>query len=190
MNYNIPNILTYFRLAAIPFFLWAFLAQWYLVAFLLFLCAGGSDLIDGYIARRLNQRTKTGAILDPLADKLLMAVTYLLLATVHIIPWWFVILIFAKDLLIVGGLGILRLSKVEIRYAPVFWSKATTLFLILIGTMALLDLVVPGVAIGVYPLGDFVFGGIFITTGLIVITMLQYVSRGIELLQTRAPSSV
>jgi cardiolipin synthase (CMP-forming) len=186
MKYNVANLLTYFRLAVIPFFLAAFLGDWYGTAFTLFVLAGVSDLVDGYIARRFNQHSKMGAVLDPIADKLLMAATYICLMIQAVIPAWFVILMLGKDLFILSGLGYLKLRKIDFEYAPVFWSKATTLFLILIGTMALLDLAYPGASFFVSPVGDFVFGGIFVTTVLMLVTILEYLRRGLEILNRKA----
>jgi cardiolipin synthase (CMP-forming) len=182
---NTANILTFFRLLAVPLFCWTFFKAQYGAAFTLFLFAGISDLVDGYIARRFNQRTKLGAMLDPIADKLLMVSTFLGLATIAIVPWWFVVVMVGKDLLIITGIGLLKLTKTPFQYRAAFWSKATTLCLIVLGTLALLDLVFPNVTIGVYPVADFVFGGIFVTAGLMVITTLIYLQRGLDLASRR-----
>ncbi|MBI4237354.1 MAG: CDP-alcohol phosphatidyltransferase family protein [Deltaproteobacteria bacterium] len=183
---TLPNLLTYFRLAAVPFLILAFVQQWYLVALILFCLAGGTDLIDGYIARRFNQRSRLGAILDPIADKLLMAVSFIGLATVpggKIIPIWFVVLVLGKDLFIIAGIGYFLWRKVPIEYGAVFWSKVTTLLLLVIGGLALIDLTFPGVAIIGYPVWDFVFWGSFIGGALLIITILEYLQRGLEILQ-------
>lgn len=185
VNYNIPNMLTFFRLGMVPIFLGAFFLRWYAVAFACFVLAGGTDLVDGYIARRLGQGSRLGAILDPIADKLLMAATFVSLASIHLVPWWFVGFMLFKDVFILAGIGYFMLRKLPFDYQPVFWSKAATLLLIIIGTFGLLDLVFPGVAIGDYPLGDFMFGGVYVTAGLILITVLTYLLRGLEILQRK-----
>lgn len=180
---NIPNLLTYFRMVLIPCFLAAFLLDWRLVALLCFFVAGATDLIDGYLARTLNQRSELGALLDPIADKLLMATAYVCLAIATVVPWWFVVLMLGKDLFVVGGILYFRWKKVPFHYEAIFWSKVTTLMLVCIGTAGLIDHVWPGVALNVYPLADFVFGGIYVTAVLLVVTILEYFRRGVDILQ-------
>ncbi len=180
---NVANLLTYFRLAAVPFFIVAFALGWHTVAFLLFTLAGLSDLIDGYVARRQQLHSEIGALLDPIADKLLMGATFIALGTVHIIPWWFVVLMLCKDVLILSGIAYFKYARVPFHYGSIFWSKATTLLLIVIGASALLDLSFPGIALGgTYPIGDFIAVGVYIIAVLMVVTALEYVRQGIELL--------
>lgn len=183
---NVPNLLTYFRIFLIPCFLAAFLLDWRLVALLCFFVAGITDLVDGYLARVLNQRSELGALLDPIADKLLMATAFICLAIASIIPWWFVALMLAKDLLITGGVGYFRWRKIAFQYEAIFWSKVTTMLLVCIGTAGLIDHVWPGVALDVYPLADFVFGGTYMTAILLVVTMLEYFRKGVDILQRTA----
>lgn len=180
---NLPNFLTYCRLVIVPVFLLTFFLQWYLVAFVLFLVAGISDWVDGYLARRWDMRTRVGAILDPIADKLLMAATVVCLALIAVLPWWFVIVMLVKDVFVVSGIAYLRWRKIPFTYGAVFWSKATTFLLVFLCGFALLDVAVPGVSISAYPVQDFVFGGTYILGGLMVITILVYLLKGIEILQ-------
>ena len=180
---NVPNLLTYFRLVLIPCFLVAFLYGWDRTALLCFAVAGITDLIDGYLARVLNQRTELGAILDPIADKLLMAAAYICLGVVSIIPWWFIALMLTKDIMIVSGVAYLRWQKIPFAFEAIFWSKVTTMLLVCIGTTGLIYHVWPGAAVGVYPLADFVFGGTYVTAVLLVVTMLEYFRTGVDILQ-------
>ncbi len=102
---TLPNALTLLRILAIPFFA---IAVWYghhWQAFILFASAGFTDLLDGYIARRFNQRSELGAVLDPAADKLLMTTAFILLAMrtqgmTAPIPVWVAILAITRDGLI------------------------------------------------------------------------------------------
>lgn len=186
-QYNIANLLTYFRLAAVPFFVLAFARGWYAAAFILFTLAGASDLVDGYLARRLRLNSPMGALLDPIADKLLMAATFIGLGVIHIIPWWFVGLMLVKDIFIMAGIGYFKWAKIPFHYGSIFWSKATTLLLIIMGFFALLDLVFPGVAIfGTYPIGDFVVAGVYITAVLTLVTTLEYLRKGLEILAKKS----
>lgn len=101
---TIPNALTIARLIAIPFFVSATLTGQFDLAFAVFLGAGITDVFDGYIARRLNQRSTLGAVLDPAADKIMLFAAYLLY-TFHggiefMIPAWLTFTIFMRDLMI------------------------------------------------------------------------------------------
>jgi len=88
--YTIPNIITFSRILLIPIFVFIFYlpAQWsYMCAAVIFAMAGATDWLDGYLARKLNQSTKLGAFLDPVADKLMVVTAIVLLVEVHANPW-------------------------------------------------------------------------------------------------------
>ncbi|TGK31052.1 CDP-diacylglycerol--glycerol-3-phosphate 3-phosphatidyltransferase [Leptospira gomenensis] len=102
--FNIPNILTMLRVAAVPFFVWfLFQKEWeyHIAALVLFSAASLTDLIDGYLARKWNQETEFGKFLDPLADKIIVTgcfITFIFLQ--EQIEFWMVFLIIARDMLI------------------------------------------------------------------------------------------
>lgn len=105
MLLTVPNFLTLLRILAVPFFSIAFWYGHMREAFVLFVLAGVTDLLDGYIARAFNQRSALGAILDPAADKLLMTAAFLLLAfapgvQTARIPAWVAILAVTRDVVI------------------------------------------------------------------------------------------
>jgi cardiolipin synthase len=106
---TIPNIISIVRLAGVPLFLWLILVPeadgWALVVLML---SGVSDYLDGYLARRLNQTSKLGAILDPVADRLYILSTVVGLAVRDVIPWWLAILLPARDLFLWGLVPFLR----------------------------------------------------------------------------------
>jgi cardiolipin synthase len=106
---TIPNIISIIRLAGVPLFLWLILVPeadgW---ALLVLMLSGVSDYADGYLARRLNQTSKVGAILDPVADRLYILSTVVGLAVRDIIPWWLAILLPARDLFLWGLVPFLR----------------------------------------------------------------------------------
>jgi cardiolipin synthase len=108
---TIPNLLSFARLLGVPVFLWLVLVPeadgW---AFLLLAVAGASDWVDGYLARRLNQRSRLGVILDPLADRLYIAATLLGLALRELIPWWLVGILVARELFLLTLVPMLRRS--------------------------------------------------------------------------------
>jgi cardiolipin synthase len=95
---TIPNIISIIRLAGVPLFLWLVLVPeadgW---AFVVLAISGVSDYADGYLARRLHQTSKLGEILDPVADRLYILSTIIALAVRDIIPWWFAVLLPARD---------------------------------------------------------------------------------------------
>jgi cardiolipin synthase (CMP-forming) len=95
---TVPNIVSIIRLAGVPLFLWLVLVPeadaWALVVLML---SGISDYLDGYLARRLNQTSELGAILDPVADRLYILSTVIGLAARGIIPWWLALLLPARD---------------------------------------------------------------------------------------------
>ncbi|MDH5409827.1 MAG: CDP-alcohol phosphatidyltransferase family protein, partial [Alphaproteobacteria bacterium] len=93
----LPNIITIGRLIAVPVVVWMFLTDRVAIAFWVFIGAGVSDAIDGYLAKRLDARTVLGSYLDPLADKLLLIAVFVLLGRSGFIPFWLVILIVARD---------------------------------------------------------------------------------------------
>ncbi|MCG6167460.1 CDP-diacylglycerol--glycerol-3-phosphate 3-phosphatidyltransferase [Leptospira sanjuanensis] len=102
--FNIPNILTMLRVAAVPFFVWLLFqkeVEYHIAALLLFIAASLTDLIDGYLARKWNQETEFGKFLDPLADKIIVTgcfVTFIFLQ--EQIEFWMVCLIIGRDMLI------------------------------------------------------------------------------------------
>jgi cardiolipin synthase (CMP-forming) len=108
---TVPNALSFARLLGVPVFLWLVLVPqadgW---AFCLLAVAGASDWVDGYLARRLDQRSELGVILDPLADRLYIAATLLGLALRELIPWWLVGILVARELLLLALLPRIRRS--------------------------------------------------------------------------------
>ncbi|MGZ4504306.1 MAG: CDP-alcohol phosphatidyltransferase family protein [Nocardioidaceae bacterium] len=106
---TLPNIISIIRLAGVPVFLWLVLVPqadgWALAVLLL---SGISDYLDGYLARRLHQTSRLGAVLDPVADRLYILSTVIGLAARGIIPWWLAVLLPARDLFLWGLVPFLR----------------------------------------------------------------------------------
>lgn len=102
----IPNIISIFRILLIlPVLLLIFRSQ-YQWALFLFLIAGLSDALDGYLAKHFGWRTRVGALLDPVADKLLIAGSYIVLAWLNLIPFWLATIVVSRDLIIAIGVFI------------------------------------------------------------------------------------
>ncbi|PIR17754.1 MAG: hypothetical protein COW13_01250 [Candidatus Omnitrophica bacterium CG12_big_fil_rev_8_21_14_0_65_50_5] len=183
MKWNAANILTLSRLLLVPVFLVCFILKLYSVAFFAFAIASFTDLIDGTVARILRQNSQFGALLDPIADKLLMITAFSCLVSVRYIPSWFLILVILRDVMIMSGIGVLKILKIHVEYKPFISSKFATLGQILLGVLSLATLYRPEFALGVYPLGDFAEGTMYITSILLIVSALQYIQKGLYILQ-------
>ncbi len=95
--WTVPNVLSMIRCAMVPLFVWCFLAGSRTLAIGIFLAAGATDVVDGYIARHFDQISVWGRILDPMADKLMVLAALICLTVVDTIPLWLVLLYFAKE---------------------------------------------------------------------------------------------
>ena len=98
---NLPNKLTIGRVIAVPFFIAAYLSGWYLAAFVIFILASLTDMLDGKIARKYNLVTNFGKIMDPLADKILVYSAFCLMIP-DLVPGWMLIIILAREFTIAG----------------------------------------------------------------------------------------
>jgi len=123
---NLPNLITFGRLLTVPITVYLLMQSAYLAAFILFLLAGASDALDGYLAKRNNQTTELGAILDPLADKALLVGVYVTLGLQGNLPSWLVVLVVFRDVLIIGGVIILFLVRLDVKMRPLVISKINT----------------------------------------------------------------
>ena len=135
---TLPNIISFARLCAVPLAVWLVLQQMMEVAFILFILAGASDALDGWLARRQGGGNKVGAVLDPIADKALMVSMYVTLAAIHVLPDWLAILIVFRDVMIVGGVMMLFLLGHPPVIHPLRISKLNTLLQIALVAFALL----------------------------------------------------
>lgn len=134
LGLNLPNLITLARLLVVPLAVWLILAGRDGVAFWIFIAAGLSDALDGFIAKRFNRRTRLGALLDPIADKTLVVSLYVTLGLSGNLPNWLVILVVFRDTMIVGGFLLTQSIAVPKRYDPLYISKINTaLQIILLG---------------------------------------------------------
>ncbi len=124
---SIPNLITLGRILLVPIVVWAIATpgtMW--IAFVLFVAAGVSDAVDGYLAKRFKMTTELGAYLDPLADKALIVSIYLTLGINNLIPRWLVILVVSRDILIVGGIMLSWVMGSPLKIKPLLVSKLNT----------------------------------------------------------------
>ena len=123
---NLPNLITFARLLSVPVAVYLIMQSEHRAAFVLFVLAGISDALDGYLAKNNDQTTQLGAILDPMADKTLLVGVYVTLGLQGSLPNWLVMLVVFRDLLIVGGVMILFLLRFEVKMRPLIISKVNT----------------------------------------------------------------
>jgi len=127
--FTVPNALSALRLVGAPVFYWFVITKQDGIAIILLVVAGASDYLDGKIARRFNQYSRVGALLDPLADRFYILATLIGLSFRNIIPWWLAAILIARDLLLAFTLPVLR----RLGYGPLpvsFLGKTATFSLL------------------------------------------------------------
>jgi cardiolipin synthase len=123
---SVANFITLARLLAAPVAIWLVLADQMAPAFWLFVAAGLSDAVDGFIAKRFDQRSRLGALLDPVADKVLLLSMFVTLGVAGHLPDWLVILVVFRDILIIGGFLLASAVEHPIATKPLYVSKLNT----------------------------------------------------------------
>jgi cardiolipin synthase len=137
---SIPNLITLARILSVPVMVWAIAAEEPLLAFALFVAAGISDAVDGFLAKRFGMASELGAYLDPLADKTLLVSIYVALGITGAVPRWLVILVVSRDLMIVGGVMLSWLVGKPVTVKPLFVSKLNTAAQIIFAGLVLASL--------------------------------------------------
>lgn len=166
---NVPNAITLLRVALIPVLVALIVLGEYEWAFTVFCVSAISDLLDGFIARRFDLRTRFGAIADPLADKATMLAVTLLLGAQGWLPWWFALLLITRDIVIVAGALSYHFYVGHVEMAPTWLSKFNTVleFLLLAATL--------GVAAEIVADGPWSDAMIWLTTATLFASGAQYV---------------
>lgn len=123
---SIPNLITLVRMVLVPVVIWLILTDRINLAFWLFVLAGITDAVDGFIAKKFHQETLLGAYLDPVADKLLLVGVFVTLGVVRVLPSWLVILVVSRDVMIVVAFLVAYLVGRPIRVRPLAISKVNT----------------------------------------------------------------
>jgi len=177
--WNVANVVTIGRIALVPFFALVLLADgghstgWRLIATAVFVIAALTDRVDGYLARRHNLVTELGALLDPIADKLLIGTALVILSALGELPWWITVVILVREL------GITAMRFALLRYADLPVSRGGKL-----------KTVMQSVAIGIYlvPLGELpswvhVIAAVVmgVAVALTVVTGADYVRQAVRL---------
>ena len=140
---NLPNLLSTLRLVLVPVFCGVFFSGMphaHRMAGIIFLVASLTDMLDGYLARKLNQITKLGRVLDPLADKLMTAAALVSLLICRMVPLWIVVIFVTKELLMGAG-GLVLYGKIsDVPASNMLGKAATTIFFVSIVAIMLFDL--------------------------------------------------
>jgi cardiolipin synthase (CMP-forming) len=124
--WTLPNILCGLRILLAPVVAWAMIDQRLGLALALFVLAALTDAVDGYLARVLKARTDVGALLDPLADKLLMLAAFGAAVWSGLAPWWLLAILMGRDLMLLLGSAIAKSRRLMRDLAPNPWGKVST----------------------------------------------------------------
>jgi cardiolipin synthase len=138
-SFNIPNCITLGRVLAVPFVFWLLVSGRYQTAFFIFVVAGISDAVDGWLAKRYNWQTELGAYLDPLADKLLVVSIFVAMGWQGELPSWLVIAVVSRDMLIITGVMLAWVLDHRITIHPLAVSKANTFSQLVLAATVLAD---------------------------------------------------
>ena len=123
---NIPNSLTILRILLIPCYIGLLVYGKFDQALIVLLVAGLTDALDGAIARMKNQYTRLGAVLDPLADKMLLISGFITLSMIHLVPSWVTILVVSRDVILMLGTAVAHFTDSRVDITPTFLGKGTT----------------------------------------------------------------
>ena len=138
MNY-IPNLLTLLRIGLVPVLILLLQNQSYTMALGVFIIAGITDGLDGYIAQRFGYITRLGSVLDPLADKLLLLSSFVMLTIAGALPFWLLIIAAFRDLIIITGVIILTILYDHFEMKPIWSSKINTFLQIVLVITVLIE---------------------------------------------------
>ena len=136
---SIPNLITLGRILLVPIVVWAITSGQMRIAFLLFLIAGISDGVDGFLAKRFHMKSELGAYLDPLADKALIVSIYVSLGIAGALPIFLVILVVSRDIMIISAFMLSWLVGKPMPIKPLMVSKANTVAQILLAVLVLAE---------------------------------------------------
>ncbi|MGE5219650.1 MAG: CDP-alcohol phosphatidyltransferase family protein [Chloroflexota bacterium] len=181
---NLPNCLTLIRILTIPIFLEFLAYHFYWEALVVFALGGLTDFLDGFAARWMNQQTALGAYLDPVADKLLVVSSFIMLGSIDGIPAWLAVVVVARDALIILGYGIIYFlvdERLEVRPSRLGkWSTSLQLLTLAIALVMLHDARL---------LSPWVLDLFIYTTAITTVASgLHYLYRSMVWLQKRASS--
>lgn len=167
---TIPNLLTFLRMALIPVFASLLYYEYSTMALFVFVVAGISDGIDGFVARRFNQESELGTIIDPIADKLLMTTAFVILTMPNVlpavrhlpVPFWVTAAVIGRDILIIAVAGAINIMTGFRGFRPSWLGKLSTL--------------VQVIAVGMILLAAVTGYGFYLPTTYFIVVLLAFVS--------------
>jgi len=174
---NIPNLLTLLRIILVPVIVILLIQGLFLKALIVFVVAALSDVLDGFLARILRQKTALGAYLDPIADKALLASSFVTLSILHVIPGWLAVIVISRDVIILLGIAVLSMMSISVNIRPTFVSKITTALQLSTVLIVLYDLSMPDSFHDLWQTALF-----WLTALLTIISGLDYMMRGQKLM--------
>lgn len=175
---HIPNAITVFRIFLTPLVIWLMIDGRMQTAFLVFLIAGVSDGLDGFLAKRYGWQTELGAYLDPVADKMLLVSIYVVLGLSAHLPVWLVIAVVSRDFLIIGAMLLSWVLGRPVPVRPLLVSKANTVAQIVLALMVLGEL---GFVLG---LERIIGVSVLVTGGLTVVSAGAYLVNWLAFMAT------
>lgn len=180
---NVPNVLTLARIFAVPLFLSLLVEGEHDAALAVFIAAGLTDAADGFIARMFDMRTELGAHMDPLADKLLVVSSFIVLGIEGLVPRPLMIVVITRDVVILGGfLMTAAVVGKAMAMAPSLWGKLTTFTQLLTVTLVLVDLA------AWWDVPTLLLQAVFVATAVSsAISGAGYVMRGLRWYQSAEP---
>lgn len=174
---NIPNLITLLRIILVPVIVILLIQGSFFKALIVFIVAGLSDALDGFLARVLKQQTVLGAYLDPIADKALLASSFVTLSVLHIIPSWLTVIVISRDFIILLGIFVLSIMSITVEIRPAFVSKVTTGLQLITVLLALSVRCLPCGFDEIWPLALY-----WVTAFFTILSGLNYMLRGMELM--------
>ncbi len=172
---NIPNMLTLIRITLVPIFVILMMEGLFSYALAVFVVAGITDALDGFLARVLGQQTVLGSYLDPLADKALIITSFVILSTLNIIPSWLAVVVISRDCVILLGVSVLFLMSVSFEIRPTYVSKATTVLQLVTVFVVLLSRCLPG-----YDYAQMIVSLFWTTAFFTTVSGFYYIFKGIR----------
>ena len=180
---TLANLFTLARLVMTPFIIQDILNGRHARALVLFFIAAWTDAIDGWLARAARSSTQAGAYLDPIADKCLLSGIFLALGAAQIVPWWFVAIVFGRDLyLLLTIVAVLSLTKVR-QFPPSRWGKLSTFVQIATAVTWMTRNLWPG-----HVLDALAAATLWVCAGFTIWSGLHYTLRGVRILRSLPPA--
>ncbi len=176
---NLPNFLTITRILILPVFAAALIYNNHLYALILFLLAGVTDILDGFVARLKKQVTDFGTILDPIADKFLLITSFILMSYYGMMPKWITVIVISRDLIVVTGCLMLYFVTNKLIIEPSKFGKAANALQYLLIGLTLFSINIKGES--VIPVSFLVLIAV-----LTAISGLQYVYKGLKIASTES----